>query len=71
MPDPSLCELPTEVGDLEYTLKKVRIINTESLRPKRAEVLYALSLTMCELHQISNCLLRLQSQVVLDIAIEF
>jgi len=49
----------------------MRIINAESLRPKRAEVLYAFSLTVCELHQISNCLLRFQSEIVLDIAIEF
>ena len=31
----------------------------------------ALSLPMCELHQVSDCLLRLQSQVLLDITIEF
>ena len=61
MLDPSLCELPAKICDLEDALKELRIIYVESLRPQRAEVVDAVSLPMGELHHVCDGLLGLQS----------
>lgn len=71
MLDPSVSELSPIICDLKHAIKELWIINLEGFRPLRAEILNALSIPVRELHHVSHCLLRSQSQELLDIAVEF